>query len=190
MKNIGFSPSILTLVTVSLLIGFLGGVVFTVYKSPSITSQLTGRGEQASNQIDWAEHISHLKKSIDENPNDAEVWSQLANAYFKAQDYKNSIQAYLKLIPLVEKKSGVYQDLGVVYRKDGQFEKSIDTFEKAITHDPDNLQALFNIGVVQFHDLEDESAAMKTWEKVASVKPDLQLATGQTIQQLLEAMKD
>ena len=62
MKNIGFSPSILTLVTVSLLIGFLGGVVFTVYKSPSITSQLTGRGEQASNQIDWAEHISHLKK--------------------------------------------------------------------------------------------------------------------------------
>jgi len=190
MINKILAPSKLILVTVSLLIGFLGGVIFTVYKSPSITSQLAGTGQQVSNQPNWTEHIKHLEESVKDDPNNAEVWSQLANAYYKIEDYQRSINAYLKLIPMVNHKSGVYQDLGVVYRKDGQFKKSIETFEKAIADDPDNIQALFNIGVVQYHDLKDENAAKKTWKKVAAAQPDLQLATGQTIQQLLDALEE
>ena len=48
MINKLLKASKLTLVTVSLLIGFLGGVVFTVYKSPAITSILAGAGQQSS----------------------------------------------------------------------------------------------------------------------------------------------
>ncbi|MGB3209958.1 MAG: tetratricopeptide repeat protein [Desulforhopalus sp.] len=179
----------LTLVIVSLFVGFLGGVVFTVYQSPSITSKLAGNSQSQANQIDWPQHISHLKENLDEDPNNADTWSQLANAYYEIQDYKQSIEAYHKVISLVDEKSKVYQDLGVVYRRDGQFEKSIEAFEKATAENPDNLRALFNIGVVQYHDLDDEAGAKKTWQKVADVKPDFQLSTGQTIQQLVEQLK-
>ena len=65
----------------------------------------------------------------------------------------------------------------------------LDAFKKAIAQDPENLQALFNIGVVQYHDLKDEDGAKKTWEKVAKVKPDFQLSTGQTLEQLLDKLK-
>jgi tetratricopeptide (TPR) repeat protein len=189
MINKLLKASKLTLVSISLLIGFLGGVVFTVYKSPSITSQLAGAGGQSANQMNWPEHISHLKESIEKDPNNAEMWEQLANAYYETQDYPKSIDAYLQLITLVDEKSPVYQDLGVVYRRDGQFEKSIEAFKKAIADNPDNIQALFNIGIVQFHDLDDEAGAKKTWQKVADVKPDFQLSTGQTIQQLIDKLK-
>lgn len=178
----------LTLATVSLFIGFLGGVVFTVYQSPSITSQLAGASQPGSNQPDWSRHIRHLKESLDEEPNNPDTWSQLANAYYEIQDYPQSIEAYRKVIALVDEKSTVYQDLGVVYRRDGQFEKSIEAFEKAVADNPDNLQALFNIGVVQYHDLDDEAGARKTWQKVADLKPDFQLSTGQTIQQIIEKL--
>jgi len=90
---------------------------------------------------------------------------------------------------LVDDKSKAYQDLGVVYRRDDQFDKSIDAFEKAVAYDPKNYQALFNIGVVQYHDLDDEAGAKKAWKKVAEMKPDFQLSTGQSIQQLLEKLK-
>lgn len=178
-----------TLIVCSLFVGFLGGVVFTVYKSPAIISQLSGTIQDASNQPDWAQHISHLKEGIAKDPNNTEMWSQLANAYYETQDYPKSIETYLQLISLLDESTKPYQDLGVVYRRDGQFEKAIDAFEKAIVQNPKNLQALFNIGVVQYHDLEDEAGAKKTWEKVAKVKPDFQLSTGQTLEQLLKKLK-
>ncbi len=178
-----------TLVICSLLIGFLAGVVFTVYKSPAITSQLAETGQQASNQPDWPQHISHLKEGIVKEPNNTEMLSQLANAYYETQDYLKSIETYLKLITLLDESTKPYQDLGVVYRRDGQFKKAIDTFEMAIAQDPENINALFNIGVVQYHDLDDEAGAKATWKKVAKVKPDFQLSTGQTLQQLLDKLK-
>jgi tetratricopeptide (TPR) repeat protein len=178
-----------TLIICSLLVGFFGGVVFTVYKSPSITSQLSGTEQTAPNQPDWPQHISHLEEGIAKDPTNTEMWSQLANAYYEAQDYPKSIETYLKLISLLDESTKPYQDLGVVYRRGGQFEKAIDAFKKAIAQDPENLQALFNIGVVQYHDLKDEDGAKKTWEKVAKVKPDFQLSTGQTLEQLLEKLK-
>ena len=116
------------------------------------------------------------------------MWSQLANAYYEIQDYPQSIEAYNKLISLINDKSGAYQDLGVVYRRNGQFKEAIEAFEKAIAHDPNNIRALFNIGVVQYHDLDDENGAKTTWEKVAKANPDFQLSTGQTIKQLLEKL--
>ncbi len=189
MKNKVFSLSKFTLVTASLLIGFLCGVVFTVYQSPSITSQLAGTGQSAIEQIDWAQHITHLKESLDKDPNNVKTLGQLANAYYEAQDFRNSIESYLTILGLVDKKSEVYQDLGIVYRRDGQFEKSIESFNKAIEENPENIQALFNIGVVQYHDLNDEAGAKKTWQKLADIKPDFQVSTGQTIQQLVEQLK-
>ena len=138
MINKLLKASKLTLVTVSLLIGFLGGVVFTVYKSPALTSQLAGAGQQSSNQPNWSQHISHLKESIEKDPNNAEMWAQLANAYYEIQDYPKSIETYLKLISLVEDRSEVYQDLGVVYRRDDQFAKSVEAFEKAFAHNHEN----------------------------------------------------
>lgn len=189
MINKIVKASNLTLVIASLFLGFLSGVVFTVYKSPSITSQLTGASQKGPNQPDWPQHISHLKESLDKDPNNAETWSQLANAYNEIQDYPQSIEAYNKVITLVDDKSTAYQDLGIAYRRNGQFEKSIEAFKKAVANNPDNLKALFNIGVVQYHDLDDEAGAKKTWQKVADVKPDFQLSTGQTIQQLVEKLK-
>ncbi len=189
MINKLLTTSKIVLVSISLLAGFIGGVVFTVYKSPSITSQLAGVNQNSSNQPNWPEHISHLEESAKNDPDNAETWSQLANAYFEIQDFQKSIEAYNKLISLLDDKSGAYQDMGVVYRRNGQFEEAIEAFEKAIAHDPNNIRALFNIGVVQYHDLDDESGAKKTWEKVAATNPDFQLSTGQTIKQLLEKLK-
>lgn len=177
------------LIAVSIFTGFLGGVVFTVYNAPSLVSQLEGSGASGTNQADITRHLNHLKESVTQDPENVETWNQLANAYYDIQDYPKAIEAYLKLVSLVDDSSIIYQDLGVAYRRDGQFIQAIEAFEKAVVENPENLQALFNIGVVQYHDLNDEPAAAATWQKVAEIKPDFQLSTGQTIQQLLEKLK-
>lgn len=183
------STSRMSLIGVCLTIGFVGGVIFTVYTSPSIVSQVAEAGLQDSSQADIIRHVKHLEESVAEDPSNVEAWAQLAETYYELREYPKSIVAYLKLATLADEKSDIYLDLGVVYRRDGQFEKSIESFDKALNANPENIQALFNIGVVQYHDLDDEPAAVTTWEKVAAMKPDFQLSTGQTIQQLLEKLK-
>lgn len=183
------NASRLTIVAVSLLFGFLSGVVFTVYNSSTIAEELGRVGQQGTSIPDMAQHISHLKENIAEDPNNVETWMQLANAYFETGDYKKAVEAYLKLTILTDHKSEVYQDLGIAYRRDGKFEKSMEAFREAIKQNPENTQALFNIGVVQYHDLDDETGAIDTWKKLSLVKPDFQLSTGETIKQLLEKLK-
>jgi cytochrome c-type biogenesis protein CcmH/NrfG len=176
-------------IAISMLIGFLGGVVFTVYKSPSILSQVPNSQQQASNKEETLRHLKHLEKNIAENPADIDSWTQLTHTYYDLEDYPKAIQAYLKLIDLSDEKSIIYTDLGVVYRRDAQHKKAIESFEKALEHNKANVQAQFNIGVVLYHDLDDEQGAIQAWEKVALLQPDFQLSTGQTIKQLLEKLK-
>ncbi len=186
-KILNFSKPIL--ITVSIFTGFLGGVVFTVYNAPSLISQLEGSSTSNTTQADITRHLNHLLETVTQDENNAETWNQIANAYYDIQDYPKAIEAYLKLVTLVDDTSIIYQDLGVAYRRDNQFLQAIEAFENAVEQNPENLQALFNIGVVQYHDLNDEPAAVATWKKVAEMKPDFQLSTGQTIQQLLEKLK-
>lgn len=188
IKIISSTPR-LTLIVISLFMGFIVGVVFTVYQSPSLISQLAGNEQQGPSKADIAKHLNHLKKKVSEDPNDVEAWTQLANTYFDIQEFPKAIEVYNKLVVLADDKSTVYQDLGVAYRRDEQFKKAIESFQKAVELNPENIQALFNIGVIQYHDLDDEAAATATWGKVAAVKPDFQLSTGQTIQQLLDKLK-
>jgi cytochrome c-type biogenesis protein CcmH/NrfG len=178
-----------TLILVSMFTGFIVGVVFTVYQSPSIVSQLAGNEQQGPSQEEIAKHLKHLEKMVNEDPNNIEAWTQLAYAYLDMQEFPKAIESFEKLVVLVDDKSTVYQDLGVAYRRDNKFEKAIESFQNAIELNPGNIRALFNIGVVQYHDLEDEAAATATWEKVAAVQPDFQLSTGQTIRQLLDKLK-
>ncbi len=61
------------LVTFSLLIGFIGGVIFAVYQAPNFNSQLTSAGQQDSAKPDWQQHIKHLEDGIAEEPNNTKI---------------------------------------------------------------------------------------------------------------------
>lgn len=176
-------------IIISLLIGFVGGVVFSAYKTPDILSQIPGNQETARTDEEVARHIKHLEDKAAENDQDATAWTELAHAYFEANAFEKAIQAYQRVLALTPDNADIYTDLGVMYRRNKQPQEAIKAFEKAIELAPTNLHALFNVGIVLFHDLNDKEGAIKAWEKVATIEPDYQLSTGQTIKQLLANVK-
>ncbi len=189
MNKFDYLSNNIVAIALSLLVGFAGGVVFSVYKIPSITGQFPSNQQSKNTDDEKKQHIQHLEESVAENDQNIEAWTQLGHAYFDSDDFKKAIFAYNKVLKLEPNNSAIYSDLGVMYRRNSEPEKAIESFNKAIELDATNIQAQFNVGIVLFHDLKDQDGAIKAWEKVASIQPDYQVSTGQNILQLIESLK-
>jgi cytochrome c-type biogenesis protein CcmH/NrfG len=179
---------------VCLIIGFLGGVVYSTYKSGSermsrpAMSQ-TPSSPQTGPSAQQKDLINALELKLAQNPDDQDSWAQLGNVYFDANNPQKAIDAYKKYNELNPNNPNVWTDLGVMYRRIGQFSQAIAAFDQAIDIDPNHPQSWFNKGVVYLHDLNEPEEAVKSWEKVIEIAPNFKGPGGQSIQQMVDSIK-
>jgi len=179
---------------IMLIIGFLSGVVLTVYKSgPSPSDQHqehdhAGEETQAvSNEI--AAMIFELEKKTSKSPDDNEAWIQLGNLYFDSSNYDKAIWAYNKSLELMPDNADVLTDLGVMYRKSEKPSEAIKSFDKAIKVNPNHNIARFNKGIVLMHDLNDIEGAVRAWDELIALNPDAKTPNGQSVKEMIERFK-
>lgn len=189
--------TMITVALICLIIGFIGGIAFSVYKDstavPVQSQNLPPQMAKAQPQgptVEQLEQIQHLVEHTVQNPENKEAWIQLGNAYFDTSQYADAIQAYRKALKLNPSNPDVWTDLGIMYRRNGQPEKAIEAFNEAISVDPRHEASRFNKGLVLMHDLNDGNGAIEAWEGLVEINPDaIAPGGGQSIKQLLERMK-
>lgn len=190
--------TMLWVATITLIMGFLLGVVVTVYKTssglpvPSVKPQSQLPPPQAGKQgpsVETAARIFELEKITNQNPNDAEAWIQLGNLYFDSENFEKAINAYQKSLALKPDNANVLTDLGVMYRRSGKPAEAIKAFDRAISVDPRHEVARFNKGIVLMHDLNDIAGAMRSWEELVAVNPAAKSPGGQLISELIKRMQ-
>ena len=71
-------------IAASLLIGFLSGVAFTVYKSPGGSDSQAPQVTQGQN---GGQDLSVMEKQVADTPNDPDAWIHLGHAYFDSDQY-------------------------------------------------------------------------------------------------------
>ncbi|MCF8067816.1 MAG: tetratricopeptide repeat protein [Desulfobacterales bacterium] len=174
---------------ITLFIGFLGGVVFSAYKttkSPAIkqVSQMSGGFSEQENAVSMLEAVT------EKSPENADSWINLGNACFDSGLYTKAIDAYNKALALSPGNADVLTDLGVMYRRSGQPEKAVESFGKAIEINPKHEIARFNQGIVYIHDLKDQNAAIKAWEGLLKINPLAMAPNGQSVDELIKHYKE
>lgn len=178
---------------VALIAGFLGGMVFGIYKStPSAPQRDAGMPPGTPQQPDTAaleNRIPEMEKQAADNPDNAEGWIRLGNLYFDTHKIKKAIGAYEKALALSSKNSDVWTDLGVMYRRDGQPRKALEAFDTAIKVDPKHEISRFNKGIVLLHDMNDREGALRAWESLVQVNPFAMAPNGQSVDQMVQALK-
>ncbi len=181
--------------SIALVVGFIGGVVFGVYKSGTGTSVEESMLSQPAEEeqgasVESAAQIFELEKRTSESPDDVAAWIDLGNLYFDTGNYEKAITAYNKALELKPNNANVITDLGVMYRRSGQPNKAIESFDKAAKIDPKHETALFNKGIVLMHDLNDLDGAIHAWEELVKRNPAATSPTGQPVKDLVERMKE
>ena len=197
-------------ILISLTLGFLIGTAYTSFKladsrQPGVRLMPPGMGnmpkripapgkgpgeDQKSDLATMADpHIKELQAFLKENPDNAQVWIELGNAFFDLDRFGDAINAYEKALTIQPDSPHVLTDLGVMYRRNNAPEKALEAFSKAVAVQPDFETALFNTGIVYMHDLNDIPKAVEAWEQLAKVNPDARTAGGKRVSELVETLK-
>ena len=100
----------------ALAVGFLGGVMFGIYKTgPSghtHTAAPVGPTPIPQSSADLSNEIAALEREVAANPSNVAAWISLGNNYFDTDQYEKSIQAYKKALELEPNNANVWTDLG------------------------------------------------------------------------------
>lgn len=182
------SENVIWFVVASLLIGFVTGVAFGIYKSGAIADPHQ-TSPQAGMDIERQQEIDKLKSQAEKNPQDMDAWTQLGHQYFDANLPDEAIAAYEKALAIGPENANVWTDLGVMYRRSGSLEKAVEAFDKAIDIDPTHEISRFNKGIVLFHDLKDQKGALGAWESLLAINPNAKSPGGQTVRELVDHIK-
>ena len=176
--------NVLILIFVSLIVGFIGGVVFSAYKmGPKMTSQ--PNMPPHVHPMDAAQ-LEKLKDAVEKSPKDLAAWIRLANFYFDAAEFDNAIKAYENALNIEPNNADVLTDLGVMYRRNGNPEAALSSFQKAYQIKPGHETAMFNAGVVLMHDLKKPDDAKRIWRKLVEINPNYKTPTGISLQMMVK----
>ncbi|MDW7773426.1 MAG: tetratricopeptide repeat protein [Desulfobulbaceae bacterium] len=177
-------------IAVSLLIGFLVGVIYSDRPSGTggqfVPQQGQQQAQQQAQESQLAAKIASLQLEAQQNPNNADVWTQLGHAYFDTNQPVKAIEAYNKSLAIIPGNVPVIVDLGVMYRNNSQPDKAIEMFDKALELQPSFPQALFNKGVVLYNDLGDVQGAVTAWRELLAVDPNATGPTGVPVSQMID----
>jgi cytochrome c-type biogenesis protein CcmH/NrfG len=182
------SENVIWFVVASLLIGFVTGVAFGIYKSGTIADPHEA-APSAGMDVERQQAIDMLKAQTEKNPQDVTAWVDLGHQYFDANLAEEAIAAYESALAIEPENANVWTDLGVMYRRSGSPDKAVDAFDRAMTIDPTHEISRFNKGIVLFHDLKDEKNALAAWESLLALNPDAKSPGGQTVRELVDHIK-
>jgi cytochrome c-type biogenesis protein CcmH/NrfG len=168
-----------------LVIGFIGGTVFGIMKTIPLPGEKPGDSNKASPQM-----LQSLEDETVKNPQNADTWIRLGNAYFDSDQYQKAIPAYQKAVAIEPDNPDVLTDLGIMYRENKQPEKAVEMFSKAMSLDPKHENSRMNKGIVLLYDLKDEQGAVQAWEELLEINPIAKFGDDQTIDELVRHYKE
>jgi len=177
-------------IVIAFIIGFIAGaVVFGLTRgsgtprgasvaqkgpSPEMTQEM---GEAVPNPAEVAAKTQALKDIVQKDPKNLSAWAELGNIYFDTNQPQEAIDAYSKYLALKPDNADVRTDMGIMYRKLGDFDRAIKEFRTAAQNDPKHVNSRYNIGIVLLHDKQDIKGAVKAWEDYLKVDPKSERAT-------------
>ncbi len=171
-------------IVIAFIIGFIAGaVVFGLTRgsgtprgasvaqkgpSPEMTQEMD---QDVPNPAEVAAKTQALKDIVQKDPKNLSAWAELGNIYFDTNQPQEAIDAYGKYLALKPDNADVRTDMGIMYRKLGDFDRAIKEFRTAAQNDPKHVNSRYNIGIVLLHDKQDIKGAIKAWEDYLKVDP-------------------
>lgn len=175
---------------VALAAGFLGGIVFSAFKSPAGPPQYSGSqssGQSSQNVQQQTNRILALEQEVVVNPDNVDAMIELGDIYFDGNRYQEAIATFNKAEQIAPTNIHILNDLGILHMRTGNYETALAKFDAVLSIDPTHSHSLYYVGLVN-RNMGDTDKALQAFEQVLSLSPDQQLA--EAVRQEIAALKD
>jgi len=121
---------------------------------------------------EYSAAIDLLEKVIAKEKRVSAPFTNLGMAYNKKGDEKKAEEYFLKAVNIELTNPVANNQLGLLYRKKGQFDNAKKAYTNALTEYPDYLPIIKNLGILCELYMRDLPCALKQYEHYLSLQPD------------------
>jgi len=118
-----------------------------------------------------AQQAPPLLERLKKDPKNAELLINIGNMYFDAHQYNEATTYYSRALQIQPLNNSVHLDLGNCYGFLGKADQAIAEFQTVLKTNPNQANALFNLGLVQWRGKMDAKTALATWQKLLDTNP-------------------
>jgi cytochrome c-type biogenesis protein CcmH/NrfG len=192
--------TVILVVVITFLVGFITGATVAILRGKKGAEKVAAvQKPQGAPQTapmpapqgppppEVASKIQTLKDIVKKDPKNLPAWVEMGNLYFDSNQPKEAIEAYSQYLAAKPDNPDVRTDMGIMYRKLGDFDRAIEEFKKAVQSDPKHVNSRYNLGLVLLHDKQDMKGAIKAWEDYLKVDPKSERA--ERVRTQMEKMK-
>jgi len=160
----------------SLTLVFFSGCATTIQldrpnEKKSLAQNKFKQALQASSLNQHDRMVALLKEAVELDPSESVFHHYLGRAYFIKQDLKQAEQEYLTSIKLNSGLKDSYQQLGLIYMQQANWEKAIQYFREDLVR-PGTLQPqqVYNWIALCFYNFGKKDEAVREWQKALEIK--------------------
>jgi TPR repeat/Tetratricopeptide repeat len=130
-----------------------------------------------------------LLAKLKSNPNDTSLLVQVAAVYHTTYQFKEAAAYYSKAAQLDPKNVATRTKLASSLYRAGDADGAIAQLNQALTYDPKDANALFDLGIIRVQAKHDAKGAMVAWQQLLRANPQLSPDRKEAVQKLIAAVQ-
>jgi cytochrome c-type biogenesis protein CcmH/NrfG len=128
-----------------------------------------------------------LLEKLKSEPKNAKLLAQVAALYNSTHQFKDAANYYNKSLRVDPTNVTTRTDLASSLYYQGHADGAISELQKALKYSPNDVNALFNLGMIKFKGKDDATGAIVVWQQLLSTHPDLERKA--TVEQMIAEAK-
>ncbi|WP_348261976.1 tetratricopeptide repeat protein [Telmatobacter sp. DSM 110680] len=126
-----------------------------------------------------------LLEKLRTNPNDTGLLVQVGAIYHTTHRFKEAADYYNRALEIDPKDVAIRTKLASSLYRNGDIEGSIAQLNRALTYDPGNANALFDLGMIKLQGKGDPKGALAAWQRLLKMNPQLSADRRATVLKLM-----
>jgi cytochrome c-type biogenesis protein CcmH/NrfG len=126
-----------------------------------------------------------LLEKLKSNPNDSSLLIQVGGIYHTTHCFKEAAGYYSRALNTDPKNVTVRTKLASSLYRNGDIEGAIAQLNRALTYDPKDANALFDLGMIKLQGKGDPKGALAAWQRLLKTNPQLSPERKATVLKLM-----
>jgi cytochrome c-type biogenesis protein CcmH/NrfG len=126
-----------------------------------------------------------LLEKLKSNPNDSSLLIQVAAIYHTTHRFKEAADYYTRALDTDPRNVAVRTKLASSLYRKGDIEGAIAQLNQALTYDPKDANALFDLGMIKLQGKGDPKGALAAWQHLLKTNPQLDPERKATVMKLI-----